>query len=199
MNYEPVIWAVAIGAVGSIASAIWAIFRERSSPASLTRHQLRLGVPMASRPFDVFVAYSAKDSSELAERLAGALDAHEIKVWLDKEQVHVGDDLFEKINEGMNQSRYGLVILSPTFFNSDWPTRELNALLKRERDGWQAILPIWHGVSELEVLEHAPSLASKFAIGSKDESVEELATAVAAIAHPEVRGHGHPRRGSSSN
>lgn len=192
MNYEPVLWGVALGAAGSIASAVWAIFRERSSSVPSVGHRFQLRRSSASRPFDVFVAYSAKDSGELAEKLTGALHDHEIKVWLDKEQVHLGDDLFEKISEGMNQSRYGLVILSPTFFNSDWSSRELEALLKGERDGSQPILPIWHGVSEREVLEHAPSLASKFAIISKDESVEELATAVAAVAHSEVPSEGTP-------
>jgi hypothetical protein len=177
MNYEPAIWAAAIGAAGSLTSAAWAIWIERRG-----RGVKREQGDGPHIPFDVFLAYAWQDSSQFAQDLANALQAHNLRVWLDQEQVQMGDDLFQKIDEGMDQSRYGLVILSPHFFNSAWSSRELDALIKRESKGSPSILPIWYGVSEEDVIQHVPALASRIAIRATEEDVEEMASAIAAIA-----------------
>jgi hypothetical protein len=60
----------------------------------------------------------------------------------------VGDSLRERIDGGLSASRFGVVILSHSFFGKHWPTRELNGLAQREAEGRKVILPVWHGVDE---------------------------------------------------
>jgi hypothetical protein len=54
-----------------------------------------------------------------------------VKVWLDEHELTVGDSLSEKIDEGLSQSRFGAVILSPAFFAKHWPKKELSGLRDR--------------------------------------------------------------------
>jgi hypothetical protein len=58
--------------------------------------------------------------------------------------------------------------LSPDFFRKKWPKRELNGLVAREMsEPKDVILPIWHNVSQKEVLNFSPPLADKKAVDSK--------------------------------
>jgi hypothetical protein len=134
--------------------------------------------------FDVFLTYAADDSKRFAQQLAQALRNEGLRIWFDEDQIHVGDNAFMRIGEGLNSSRYGLVILSPHFFEHGWAEQELRALLQRESEEKTMILPVWHGVSQDEVQQYSPELAMKQALKSENESVEEIASDLAAIARP---------------
>jgi len=96
----------------------------------------------------------------------------------------VGENIYAKLGEGLNASRYGLVILSPQFLDGDWAQQELKALLEREGEQKTYLLPVLHGVSHDEVFRYAPELAMKRALSSDVETVEEIAEDVAKIARP---------------
>jgi hypothetical protein len=176
MNSNLAIWVSVVGASGASLSAVWAIWiAYRGAHPRLARDR------SARHVYDVFLAYSREDSSELARQLTTALRELHVNVWLDQDQIRIGDNLFEKIDEGMDRSRYGLVILSPHFFDSTWSNRELEALVKRESGGSPSILPVWNGISEGELLEHAPALASKAGLSASENDVNEIASAIASI------------------
>lgn len=113
--------------------------------------------------WDVFISHASEDKKDVAQPLADVLVLHGLKVWLDASELRVGDSLREKIDQGLAESRYGIVILSPAFFAKDWPKRELNALVAREVMGRKVILPIWHGVDQQFVASYSPILADKLA------------------------------------
>ncbi|WAC11764.1 toll/interleukin-1 receptor domain-containing protein [Dyadobacter pollutisoli] len=79
----------------------------------------------------VFISYSSKDH-EFADRLALALVAKRIKVWLDKWEMQPGDSLLDKIQNGLTDSSYLLVVLSKNSVESEWCKKELNSGLMRE-------------------------------------------------------------------
>ena len=56
-------------------------------------------------------------------------------MWLDRFELRVGDSLRERIDESLAQSRFGIVILSPSFLAKGWPKRELNGLFALEESG----------------------------------------------------------------
>ena len=60
----------------------------------------------------------------LAERLVSA----GLKVWYDDFSLKVGDSLRRSLDEGLSKSRFGVVILSPSFFKKEWPQKELDGL-----------------------------------------------------------------------
>jgi len=76
----------------------------------------------------------------------------------------MGDSLRRKIDEGLGLSRFGVVILSPNFFDKHWPQRELDGLAARETSsGEKVVLPVWHKVTREDVLRYSPPLADKVA------------------------------------
>jgi len=90
-------------------------------------------------------------------------------VLYDKTALNVGDRLREKIDEGLAQSRYGIVVLSHNFFAKQWPKEELEGLFVREVNGApgiKVILPVWHSISAHEVAHYSPMLAGRFAANS---------------------------------
>lgn len=70
------------------------------------------------------------------------------------------------IDRGLKESRFGLVVLSPSFFEKHWPQVELDGLGQREVTGRKVILPVWHNVSREDVVQFSPTLADRVAVDS---------------------------------
>lgn len=114
--------------------------------------------------YDVFICHASEDKKDVAERLANELTSLGYSVWYDAMTLKIGDSLRRKIDEGLRESRFGLVLLSKAFFGKQWTQWELDGLTEKEmRAGKTVILPIWHNVTHSEVLEFSPSLANKLA------------------------------------
>ena len=106
---------------------------------------------------------------------ADAIIAKGAKVWLDKYEMTVGDSLRQSIDDGLAHSRYGIVILSETYFKKFWTGKELNGLFAKQEDGKKVILPVWHNISKDKVKEYSPILADMVALKTADFTVDELA------------------------
>ena len=65
---------------------------------------------------DVFISHAGEDKVEVARPLTDALTASGLRVWLDENELHLGDSLRAKIDHGLAHSRFGVVVLSPSFF-----------------------------------------------------------------------------------
>lgn len=113
--------------------------------------------------WDIFISHAWEDKEEIAKPLAKLLSKHGLKVWLDENELKLGDAITLKINQALTESRYGLVILSKHFFQKDWPQRELNALSQIESKERKVILPIWHDVDRNYIANYSPLLADKLA------------------------------------
>ena len=87
----------------------------------------------------------------------------------------MGDSLRRKIDQGLANSRFGIVVLSKHFFSKEWPQKELDGLLSLEVEGGTRILPIWHEISKDEVARHSPMLADKIALNTSLKSTSEIA------------------------
>jgi hypothetical protein len=90
----------------------------------------------------------------------------------------LGDSIRRSIDNGLRQSRFGILVLSPSFFKKKWPQYELDGLTEIEMRGSdKVLLPIWHNVNHEDVMTYSPALANRKAISS----VEGLDNVVAAI------------------
>ena len=87
------------------------------------------------KQWDVFISHASEDAESVARPLADALRRRGIEVWLDGSELKIGDSLNEKIDEGLANSFYGVLIVSPNFIAKQWPRRELNALMAKEERG----------------------------------------------------------------
>jgi uncharacterized small protein (DUF1192 family) len=131
--------------------------------------------------YDVFISHASEDKDDLVRPLADELVALGIKVWYDEFRLTVGDSLRRSIDAGLVNSKFGIVVLSPSFFAKNWPQYELDGLVQREMEGGKVILPLWHKVSKTEVMGYSPSLADKLALNSTMATIPELAAEFAAV------------------
>jgi hypothetical protein len=118
--------------------------------------------------YDVFISHASEDKSEIVWHLALALKNHGFRVWLDDLELTLGDSLSRSIDQGLAESRFGIVILSHAFFSKEWPKKELDALVAREGEREKVILPVRHGLTPEEVAEFSPPLADKISISTAD-------------------------------
>ena len=123
--------------------------------------------PVVAKDWDVFICHASADKESLVRRLANALKAAGLKVWYDDFELRVGDSLRRRIDEGLVRSRYGVVVLSPNFFERTWPQTELDGLASRQNaEGRNVILPVLHNVTVDQVREKSPTLAGLVAVSS---------------------------------
>ena len=124
--------------------------------------------------YDVFICHASEDKEDFVRPLAEKLRQQHLDVWYDEFSLEIGDSLTQKIDEGLSKSRYGIVVLSPSFFKKPWAKRELNGLTLREMvEKKDLILPIWHRVDVKDVMQYSPPLADKKA-GSSSTGINAL-------------------------
>lgn len=133
------------------------------------------------RVFDVFISHASEDKDEVVRPLANALRAAGLFVWYDEFELRIGDSLRRKIDRGVGSSRFGVVVLSDSFFGKGWPEYELDGLVTKSVSGDQVILPIWHNVTKKQVIGYSPSLADKLARSTATHTVEEIAAEIAEV------------------
>jgi hypothetical protein len=122
------------------------------------------------------VSGHATEDKEFVRPLAYALIGRGIDVWFDEAEIRVGDSLRETIDHGLARSRFGVVVLSASFFAKRWTSYELNGLVAREMRGRKVVLPVWHPEMTIDlVLEHSPTLADMRALVAADLSADEIA------------------------
>ena len=138
------------------------------------------------REFDVFISYASEDREDVVRPLANALEVSGLRVWYDEFELKIGDNLRRKIDGGLANSRFGVVVLSPAFFDREWPQYELDGLVVRDlnAEDEQALLPIWHNLTKAQLIRHSPSLASRLARSTATHTIEEIATEIVEVVTP---------------
>ncbi len=131
--------------------------------------------------YDAFVCHTSEDKDSVARPLAEKLKELGFWVWFDEFTLEIGDSLRRSIDKGLVNSRYGIVILSPSFFKKQWPQYELNGLTAREIEGRKVILPVWHKLEKTDILKVSPPLADKVAGNTSMNSIEQVAKQIAKV------------------
>lgn len=133
--------------------------------------------------WDVFISHASEDKALVARPLADLLRGSGLTVWLDENELRIGDSLRAKIDQGIADSRFGVVIISEAFLRKDWPQRELDGLAALESLQRKVILPVWHGVDGPFIARYSPLLASKLAANT-DKGLGTVATEVLKVVVP---------------
>ena len=136
--------------------------------------------------YDLFISHASEDKEAFVRPLVNALQALGLRVWYDEFTLEIGDSLRRSIDHGLGHSRFGIVVLSPSFFAKQWTQYELDALVNRSMSGEKVVLPIWHEVQHLEVSRYSHSLADKVAFSSSALSIDEMATAFLRVVQREL-------------
>lgn len=135
----------------------------------------------ANKEYDVFISHASEDKEAVVRPLAIALINKGIKVWYDEFELKTGDSLRRKIDQGLSNSRFGIVVISRSFIKKGWTNYELDGLITKSISGQQTLLPIWHDITKQEVIDYSPSLADKVARNTSQDTVEEIANEIAEL------------------
>ncbi|MDO9300244.1 MAG: TIR domain-containing protein [Anaerolineales bacterium] len=84
-----------------------------------------------SLSYDIFISYNSKDKVTV-RRLAERLRADGLHVWWDQWEIRPGDSIPLKIEQGLEQSRALVLVMSEYAFASEWVTLERQTALFRD-------------------------------------------------------------------
>ena len=146
----------------------------RASLASI-RQQPMKDQDSKTDQWDVFISYASEDKESVARPLAQALQESGLTVWFDDAVLKVGDSLRRKIDEGLAKSRFGVVVLSNSFFSKGWPQYELDGMIMKSVSGEQQVLPVLHDLTREQLRSHSPSLADSISRSTSEWSVGQIA------------------------
>lgn len=142
--------------------------------------------------WDVFISHAREDRESVARPLADRLERAGLRPWIDLTAIDASDNLRAKVNEGIAKSRFGAVILSPTYFDKKWTLDELDALMALEQAGHEVVLPIVHGLSQRSLAQRYPLLANRVCLDTA-AGLDDLAEATVRVVLK--KGAGSPSEG----
>jgi hypothetical protein len=93
--------------------------------------------------YDVFISYSSEDK-DIVLCIIEDLKKMRISYWVDHEQIMFGDFITEKIEDGLQRSRFVLVCLSVNLGRSNWCKKEYGPIINRncKNTSTKKVLPL---------------------------------------------------------
>ena len=101
-----------------------------------------------------------------------------MRVWFDEFELRIGDNLVAKLNAGINTSRFGIIVLSVSFFSKHWTKYELDMLEYLWVTENRILFPVWHNISEGEIRVHRASIANIIGISTGANSIKDIASEI---------------------
>lgn len=89
-------------------------------------------VTWAGRRWDVFISYSWHDAVELADTLRGLLQESGLRVFVDRSNSEIGEELSPWIEAQLKRSGVLLVLVTPNAQENDWVKQELDYFRKEQ-------------------------------------------------------------------
>lgn len=128
--------------------------------------------------YDVFISHAVEDKIPVANDLYDALVARGLKVWYSGKELSIGARLIETIFQGVDECRYGVVILSPTYITKIWPLGEFFTFLQRgQQENENSILPVLYDITPEELGKRYPLMANIVAVRASN-GVDHVATEI---------------------
>lgn len=94
----------------------------------------------ANAMFDVFISHSGKDKELFVEPLVKDLNKIGLKVWYDRNNIHVGEKVRDSIINGIRESLIFITILSENYYQSNWANLELGILQDNNPDNFVPVI-----------------------------------------------------------
>jgi hypothetical protein len=123
--------------------------------------------------YDAFISHAVEDKMPIANELCSRLEQAGLKIWYSGRELRVGDRLTQTIEEGLSRSRFGIVILSPTYVNKMWTLREFYSLLSREKEGKKIVLPVLYDITPEQLAQKDLTMAEMFSLRA-DKGIDHV-------------------------
>ena len=96
----------------------------------------------------VFISYSREDSA-FAKRLSNDLKELDLNILSDEELILPGEEWAFHLESAFKKARFILLLLSPSYFNSQWAQKEMELAFISDHAGSSYIIPILVQKTEL--------------------------------------------------
>ncbi|MEH2334916.1 toll/interleukin-1 receptor domain-containing protein [Nostoc sp.] len=108
---------------------------------------------MHQSQFDVFLAHNSLDKPEV-RAIAEELKQHNLKPWLDEDQIFAGDNIHKLVFQGISQSKVGAFFIGQNGLGTFQENLELGGIIqcflkKHEQQGFRVIPVLLPGVSDI--------------------------------------------------
>lgn len=123
--------------------------------------------------YDVFISHANEDKDAIVDGLAQQLEVLGVNVWYDDDQIQIGDSLMDSLDEGLSESRYGVIVLSENFIDKNWPESELKALMQRFQQDDVGIMPLRYGIPHEEIANSYPLLSDLVSRQIKPDTIQD--------------------------
>jgi hypothetical protein len=138
------------------------------------------------KKYDIFISHASEDKDAIVRPLATILERLSVRVWYDEFSLQLGDSLTASIDRGLQESRYGLVVLSKAFLSKQWPEYEYRSLLTKEIDGERVVLPLWYDVTKEDVKSFSLYLADIMALPISRANFGKIIPAILKVVRPDI-------------
>lgn len=91
---------------------------------------------------DAFLSYASEDT-KFASNIVQSLNSRGFKIWYAPIDLKVGEKLLDSIEKGMNESLYGILLISKTYLQKGWTNYEMDILIRENIEKDRKILPIF--------------------------------------------------------
>lgn len=126
----------------------------------------------------VFISHSSKDKELIVGPLNAYLQAEDVATWLDSYEIDYGDNIYLKVNEGIENAKVGIFILTNNFFDSasGWPLAEFSTFFMDLMRANKKVLMVNAGVDQDKI--HAMMKAYKYLSWDDGKGLPEIANAI---------------------
>jgi len=138
------------------------------------------------KKYDLFISHASEDKDAIVRPMATILERLSVRVWYDEFSLQLGDSLTASIDKGLQESRYGLVVLSKAFLSKKWPEYEYRSLMTREIDGERVILPLWYDVTKDDIKNFSLYLADIKALPISRANFGKIVPAILKVVRPDI-------------
>ncbi len=128
--------------------------------------------------YDVFLSHASEDKDNVARPLAELLQERGLRVWYDEFELRIGDNLVAKLNAGISASRFGIIVLSQSFFAKRWTNYELDMLEQLWVTEERMLFPIWHGIEMEQIRAYRVFLANLVGRSTDTYAIKEIANEI---------------------
>ncbi len=116
--------------------------------------------------YDAFISHAVEDKIPIANELCARLERAGLRIWSSGKELGVGDSIEKTIAKGLNRSRFGIVIFSPTYLAKNWTIREFYTLLAKEIEEHKVILPVLYNITLDDLKNKDLLMADRFAVNA---------------------------------
>ena len=131
----------------------------------------------------VFLSFKGETRNKFTCFLYDALRAEGFETFMDKEDIHAGDEVDSRIQDGIRGSMSAIIVFSQNYAFSTWCLDELLLILERKKTSRYFIIPIFYKVKPADIkhqLENYGAALEKHKARHKDK-VEKWRQALAEV------------------